>query len=305
MNESPKHAAPSTKTGLSRPASLAFLIALSLIFACQAHIDAAHVEMFDGERALSLVEQQMDFGYRIPASEAHQKTGDWILAELIKAGWETDEQYFRYGHLHGRNIIGKAGRTGGDLILFGTHYDTRPYADRDPYHPDQPVPGANDGASGVAVLLELARVLQTKLMERSIWMVFFDLEDSGRIDEMEYAAGSTYFVKTLAQKPDAVVIVDMVGDADLQLYFEVNSDMGLYAEIWQLAHEHDFEAFISQPKYAVLDDHIPFIQLGIPSVILIDFTYPYWHTTEDTIDKIAANSLEQVGRTLQLWLAAR
>lgn len=180
-------------------------------------------------------------------------------------------------------------------------------ADRDP-NPEnrtQPAPGANDGASGVAVLLELARVLPQETKQQ-IWLVFFDGEDNGNLPGWDWVLGSRAFVESLGEKkPEAVVIVDMIGDADLDIYFERNSNEQLAAEIWAQAAELGYaERFIAQPKHRMLDDHTPFLQAGIPAVDIIDFDYPYWHTTQDTVDKISAHSLQAVGATLLAWLMA-
>ena len=257
---------------------------------------------FSGSRALELIKEQMAFGNRLPGSEVHAITGDWILENLEESGWSTDEQYFPYHEFTGRNIIGKAGPKDGNWVILGAHYDTRPISDRDENNPQDPVFGANDGASGVAVLLELARVIRPEELDRPVWLVFFDLEDSGGIEGMEWIVGSTYFAESLVEHPVAVIIVDMVGDSDLQLYYEKNSNLDLKSEIWQVAAELGFESFIPVPKYSMLDDHTPFIRLGIPAIDIIDFDYPYWHTTEDTIDKVSALSLTQVGQTIEAWL---
>ncbi|NIM92624.1 MAG: M28 family peptidase [Anaerolineales bacterium] len=274
-----------------------------LIGACGSITDP-EPKYFDGERAFRLVEKQMEFGTRIPGTEGHRETGDWIIDELNDLEWEVEEQKFTYKGILGRNIIAKNGLEDGEWIILGAHYDTRPKANRDPDHYDEPVPGANDGASGVAVLLDLARVLPP-LIDQPLWLVFFDVEDSGGIDDMEWVAGSTYFVETLVKYPEAVVVIDMVGDSDLGIYFENNSDFDLSHQIWTIAEELGYESFIRLPKYTIIDDHVPFIRRGIPAVDIIDFDYAYWHTTEDTLDKVSAESLEQVGRTLQEWLTAR
>jgi glutaminyl-peptide cyclotransferase len=257
---------------------------------------------FDGERALKFVEEQMDFGFRTPGSEAHKLTGDWITKKLDESGWVVEEQLFTYREFQGRNIIAKGGPSEGEWVVLGAHYDTRPIADRDTVNPLQPVPGANDGGSGVAVLLELANVLQKETLSGPLWLVFFDLEDSGDIDGMDWIVGSSYFADHLVELPDKVIIVDMVGDKDLQLYYESNSDPVLQAEIWEVAADLGFEAFIPTTKYSMIDDHTPFIRLGISAIDIIDFDYPYWHTTEDTLDKVSSKSLGQVGQTLQAWL---
>ncbi len=290
----------SMRTHVFRIGSLVCVI--SAVAACQ----CTENEGFTGEKAYKLVSEQLEFGPRIPGSTGHKETGDWILTKLALYGWAVEEQWFEYRGVQIRNIIGKwesADETDyNNPIILGAHYDTRPFADLDPDEPKLPVPGANDGASGVAVLIELSRSLAYKEYPHPVWLVFFDAEDSGRIDEWEWIVGSTYFANSLNVDPDAVVIVDMVGDRDLQLYYEYNSDNVLAAEIWETGIELGYAAFIPEYRYAILDDHIPFINRGWPAVVLIDFDYRYWHTTEDTIDKVSADSLEQVGVVLEEWL---
>ena len=174
--------------------------------------------------------------------------------------------------------------------------------DPDPRLRTQPVPGANDGASGVAVLLELARTLPVDLPVQ-IWLVFFDAEDNGDIQGWDWIMGSSAFVASLEAKPDAAIIIDMIGDADLNLPIEQNSTPELVQQIWQTAKDLGYESvFLNQPGYSMLDDHTPFLQAGIPAVDIIDFDYPYWHTTQDTPDKVSAQSLEIIGNTLTQWL---
>ncbi len=262
--------------------------------------------LFSGDEALELAAEQMDFGDRIPGSDAHHQTGEWIVAKLETCGWETTIQAFEHQGVQLRNIIGKTDeRTSPGPIILGAHYDTRPHADLDLHDPSLPVPGANDGASGVAVLLELARVQEINEATHPVWLVFFDAEDSGNINGWDWIVGSKYFVEHLMIQPEAVVIVDMVGDDDLQLYYEWNSDHELAQEIWRIASGQGHAAFIQTERYSLIDDHTPFLNAGIPAVDIIDFDYPYWHTTEDTMDKISASSLEQVGRTLQQWVEWR
>ncbi len=281
---------------------LMFVSTLSLTAACARPENKG----FSGENAYEFVSRQMEFGPRIPGTSRHIEAGDWILSNMICHGWTVEEQWFEYRGVQVRNIIGMwegVGETDyNELIILGAHYDTRPVADLDPGDPSLPVPGANDGASGVAVLLELARSLASDEFPAPIWMVFFDAEYSGRIDGWDWIVGSTYYADTLEVDPAAVVVVDMVGDRDLQLYYEYNSDDELASEIWQIGDELGFESFIPEHRYAILDDHIPFINRGWPAVVLIDFDYPFWHTTEDTLDKVSAESLEQVGAVLEEWI---
>jgi len=189
-------------------------------------------------------------------------------------------------------------------IILAAHYDSRLAADRDPDPGKRSaaVPGANDGASGVAVLLELARTLPED--SPPLWLVFLDAEDNGGLPGWDWLLGSRLFVAALEQKPRAAIILDMIGDADLNIYFEKNSDAQIAAQIWAQAARLGYgEAFIPVPKYSPLDDHIPFIQAGIPAVDIIDFDYPYWHTTADTADKVSAASLQAVGETLLAWIS--
>jgi hypothetical protein len=278
------------------------VVAAGALLASCAVPAAEQPPLFDGQAALEIAAKQVALGPRIPGSAADTEAADQIKAALRQAGWSVEEQSFVYHGVRLTNVIGMRGPRGQTPIILGTHYDTRPLADRDPIHPDEPVPGADDGASGVAVLLGLAKVLQPEAQGRSVWLAFFDGEDSGNIAGWSWSAGSTAFAQSLTVAPSAVVIVDMVGDKDLRLYLEHNSDQALAQEIWDTAAQLGYSGFIDKPGYGLIDDHTPFLQRGFPAVDIIDFDYPAWHTTGDTLDKLSAASLEQVGRTLQAWL---
>lgn len=260
---------------------------------------------FDGENAYVYVQSQLEFGSRTPGSEAHQKTIELITEELGSFGWTVDIQSEELNGYLIQNIVGKNPATTSEpWIIIGAHYDSRFYANKDTTISNrlQPVIGANDGASGVAVLLELARVLPPDL-NKNIWFVFFDAEDQGNIDGWDWILGSRSFVKTLEKQPDAVVILDMIGDKDLNVYYERNSDVNLQKEIWGIAANLGYaENFIPEFRHSILDDHIPFIENGITAIDIIDFDYPYWHTSEDTIDKLSSESLEIIGKTIYHWL---
>ena len=266
---------------------------------------AAVPQEFDGERAYQDVANQMQFGPRVPGSLAHQETQDYISSELKQVGWQVEVQNTTYENHPVQNIVAKRGDSTSPVIL-GAHYDSRMHADQDPnptLH-DQPVPGADDGASGVAVLLEIARVLPQS--QKNVWLVFFDSEDQGEISGWDWLLGSTDYANSLPVTPQAVVVVDMIGDADLNVYRETTSTRTLSDQIWQTAVSLGYSGqFIDQEKYAMLDDQTPFLNRGFPAVDIIDFDYPYWHTTADTLDKVSANSLEVVGKTLLAWLAEK
>ncbi len=285
------------------PVAILLLLGLGVAIAVRGNPTEPVEYRFDSQRAFQDVEIQMSFGPRPPGSSAHQKTVDYIVAQVRAAGWEAEiHQTERLGHPL-QNIIARR-NNGGRQIILAAHYDTRLISDHDPDPTlrSLPVPGANDGASGVAVLLELARSLPPDL-PLDLWLVFFDAEDQGNIPGWDWILGSRAFVEERLDQPQAVVIVDMVGDADLNLYYERNSNAQLMAEIWQLAAELGYaDAFIPEYKYTILDDHIPFIEKGITAIDIIDFDYRYWHTQQDTIDKVSAQSLKIVGETLHHWL---
>ena len=257
---------------------------------------------FDGNRAYTDVQTQVAFGPRIPGSQAHDQVQEWIRTELATAGWKVDVQVTEaLGHSV-ENIVANRGGEPPQIVI-GAHYDSRMYADNDPDPANhlKPVPGANDGASGVAVLLEMARSLPRDTVP--VWLVFFDAEDNGRIEGWDWILGSREFVKNNPIKPGAVIIVDMIGDADLNIYKETNSDPKLTGEIWNSAKRLSFsDEFIDEYKFSMIDDHTPFLEAGIPAVDIIDFDYPYWHTVQDTADKVSAESLQMVGETLRMWV---
>lgn len=276
---------------------IALVVALALVSVRQATAPA----LFSGERAYEHVLAQMKIGPRPTGSAEGWATGEYIIQSLRAARWDVRTQEFEYQGVRARNIIATAGQ--GNQVLIGAHYDTRRRADRDAVAPAAPVPGANDGASGVAVLLELARVLNRSRLQNQIALAFFDAEDNGQLDGWDWIVGSSYMAQHLETRPILVIIVDMIGDADQQIYWDRNSDPTWNQRIWQVAASLGYQDYwIAQPKYAMLDDHTPFARLGIPAVDIIDFDYPYWHTTADTADRVSPASLERVGRTLQTWI---
>ena len=258
---------------------------------------------FDRKRAYQDVLAQVELGPRITGTEGKWKCAEYIAEQLRRAGWSIEFQNFTYRGTQARHVIGRANIGKGPIIILGAHYDTRRLADRDPAHPRDLVPGANDGASGVAVLLELARVINVDKVHHEIWLAFFDAEDNGQIDGWDWIVGSTYMANNLSVQPQAMILVDMVGDTEQEFYFEGNSDPSLSQKVWAIATQLGYgDYFIPRMKYSMTDDHIPFVQRGIPSIDIIDFDYPYWHTIADTADKVSPVSLERVGQTLQVFL---
>ncbi|MBM3129271.1 MAG: M28 family peptidase [Chloroflexi bacterium] len=293
-----------------------FILCFSLTIISLAACGSAAPRIFDGARAhRTHVIAQTNFGARPTGSPANHATGDYILAQLTEAGWKTETQEFAYRGVPIRNIVGKQSEGRGPLIILGAHYDTRARADQDKTDPNAPVLGANDGASGVAVLLELARVLDRARLKNEVWLVFFDAEDNGDLNacaliappcdetRWQWSIGAAYFAAKLNAKPEFVVIADMIGDAEQNIYYEQTSDKALQEELWKIAARLGYtREFIPEFKWAIEDDHTPFLFRGIRAAVLIDFDYPYWHTTQDTVDKVSGASLERVGRVLQTWL---
>lgn len=261
------------------------------------------VSQFDGAAAYQRVLDQVEFGPRPTGSEANIRTGDYIIERLKETGWQVETQGFTYQGVNGRNIIGKAGK--GPVIIVGAHYDTRRRADNDPdaVKRSEPVLGANDGASGVAALLELARSLNKDKLVNEVWLAFFDAEDNGRLDGWDFIAGSRHMAQNLQTLPKGVIVVDMIGDADQQIYKERNSSAILQDQLWAIAAKLGYEKyFIPEYKWAMMDDHTPFLQRGVLAVDMIDFDYPAWHTTQDTADKVSPDALERVGRVVKTFL---
>jgi Zn-dependent M28 family amino/carboxypeptidase len=277
-----------------------FFIALIaiLLFGC---VQSKQIS-FNKSNAKNYIEKQMEFGPRIPGSDSSNAVKELIKTELESTGWIVKNQNFIFNYESLTNIIAKSSDSPPKIII-GTHYDTRAFSDNESslLRKKIPVPGANDGASGTAVLLELGRVLARE--EFDIWLTFFDAEDQGNLGNWEWSVGAQFFVDQLDFLPDYVIIIDMIGDTNLEIYKESFSTISLIESVWFEAEKLGYESyFIQDYKYSIYDDHIPFIDKGIPTCLIIDLDYPYWHTTEDTIDKISENSLEIVGNVLISWL---
>ncbi|MFN8470767.1 MAG: M28 family peptidase [Anaerolineae bacterium] len=258
---------------------------------------------FDGQQAFKYALDQCAIGPRPPGTPAIQKTRDYIIQNLQANGWTVEQQKFNYRGVDGVNIIGKRGT--GPITIIGAHYDTRPVADQDPDPAKQktPIMGGNDGASGVAVLLELARTWRETPPPGETWLSFFDLEDSGELNGWPWGVGSDYMAGHLTTQPKQMILVDMVGDSDQQIYLERTSDQKLLRSIFDVAQSLGYgQWFIPQPRHALLDDHTPFLERHISAVDIIDFDYPYHHTVADDCTKIAADSMERVGRTLEQFM---
>ena len=252
----------------------------------------------------------MQFGPRVPGTPAHERTGDWILAHLRATADTIAVQSFthvtRQGtSLHLRNFLARFRPAATERVLLLAHWDTRPHADQSANLGQQrlPVPGANDGASGVALLLGVADVLKTKPPSVGVDLLFVDGEDYGNFatDSNDVLIGTRYFARHQppGYQPLFAVLFDMVADKDQQFYYEGNSQAvapEVVDRVWRVAADLGYgRVFIPGVRHTLTDDHVALQQAGIHAIDVVDFDYPYWHTTDDTIDKVSAASLQVVG----------
>jgi Zn-dependent M28 family amino/carboxypeptidase len=277
---------------------------------------------FDGERAFSYLERQTEFGPRTLGSEAHDQTRDFLIETLQQYGDQVGPQPFTFTHpsdssriSEGTNIVASFNLNPSrqQRIMLAAHWDTRPYADNDPDSANhtKPVLGANDGASGVAVLLEMARIIHENPLDFGVDIILFDLEDMGDREagldttggKIPYCLGSQQFIAdNPTYRPTYGILVDMVGDANLSIPREGYSVEGasrIVDRVWAAAEKVGATAFKDHEGLAVVDDHVPFLQRNIPVIDLIHTPFPStWHTVRDTPASCSAASLQQVGEVL-------
>ena len=277
---------------------------------------------FDGNNAMNYLNQQCDLGPRYPGSSGHTKAIQVYKKHFEK--YSDDVMLFDDYVIHPHsldsiqltNIFSRLNPEINNRILLMAHFDTREIADKDLNQDNQkkPILGANDGASGIAVLMEMVRFLnQNPLSNLGVDFLLTDGEDMGKPgDAGSWALGAKVFSDRIPSPlPFAAICVDMVGDTELTLPIERHSYMQapqLVLDIWKLAQELGYAQFQMELGRAIIDDHTAFYnKTGIPSIDIIDFDYPnkninYWHTLEDTPDKCSAQSLEAVGTVLINYL---
>jgi len=271
---------------------------------------------FDGHKAMEFLTKQTDFGPRNPGSAGHQKCLMFLQTEMQKYAASVSLQPFTHHGYAGEiftltNVIASFNPSAKTRLLLLAHWDSRPRADQDPDSTKQnrPILGANDGASGVAVLLEIARHLKQQEPAAGVDMLLTDGEDYGtEHDIARYLLGTRYFSENLPPgfSPKFGILLDMVGDTQLELQKESYSLQfapDIVDLVWSTAKELGVFQFTDNVQGFVTDDHLPLNRVGIPTIDLIDFNYPdtsnrYWHTTQDTPDKCSGESLDAVGRVL-------
>jgi hypothetical protein len=274
---------------------------------------------FDGNQAFSYLREMCRFGPRPSGSKAMLEQRQWLVEHFKSLGAEVSLQSFNARHpLDGSavpmaNIIARWHAQRPRRVLLCAHYDTRPYPDRDPRNPRGRFVGANDGASGAAVLMQLAKRFASLKGDLGVDVVLFDGEEYVFDDRGEYFLGSIHFAREYVATPPEHpylwgILLDMVGDADLRLNQEQNSlswpdTRPLVESIWQTARRLGVREFIARPGHEVRDDHLPLHDIaGLRVCDIIDFDYPFWHTQQDSPEHCSALSLAKVGWVLDEWL---
>jgi glutaminyl-peptide cyclotransferase len=281
--------------------------------------DAAPTTPFDGEAARRYVKAQLDFGARVPGTEAHRRAGDWIAEQMRQRADSVIEQRWNHVTSKGdtlplRNIFARF-RPGASIrILYVAHWDSRPFADQseDAAKRQLPVPGANDGGSGVGMLIALADLLKQTPPTVGVDLLFVDGEDYGTFGppDVDVLLGSTYFAANMppGYQPIFGVLWDMIGDTDLQVLQEghsVERAPEVVARVWEAAAKLGYQQhFPPRVGSAITDDHLPLLDKGLRVIDVIDLDYlgppgsskpNYHHTTDDTLDKVSARSLKIMG----------
>jgi len=255
--------------------------------------------VFDGRAALRHVEAMVAIGPRPAGSPAGGRARDYIVAALRAAGVQARVEAFEADTPHGRlamaNVVGVVRGRRPDVILVGGHYDTK-------WFKELPFVGANDGGSSTGLLLELARRLTGAPREFTYWVVFFDGEEARETwTARDSLYGSRRMAEDLARRralPRAVIVADMIGDRDLAIRRESLSTPWLQDVLWESARRLGHRRHFLEDGLTVEDDHAPFLRAGVPAALLIDFDYPPWHTADDTLDKVSAQSLQAVGEVV-------
>ncbi len=286
--------------------------------------DAKKTTAFDGERAFNHVKAQVEFGPRPPGSPAIEKTREYIVRELKSYGLKPALDEFAentpVGRIRFKNIVAEAPGESSDVIIIAGHYDTKLFK-------EFAFVGANDGGSSAGALLEIARVMAAEnrgaAQKRrfTYWFVFFDGEEafchewSECLNGDDHTYGSRHMVERLKKEKQlsrvkAMILLDMIGDKDLTVPREEGSSQWLVEAIWSTARRIGYaKEFPDRPFAVGDDDHMPFLRAGVPAVDIIDFEYgsspeenDYWHTKEDTLDKISPRSLKVIGDVVLLSL---
>jgi Zn-dependent M28 family amino/carboxypeptidase len=265
---------------------------------------------FDGERALAYVRTFMDFGPRVPGSEAHRRAGEWIANEMRSRADTVIEQVWTHRTQAGvsiplRNVLARFNPMAEERLLYVTHWDSRPVAEKSSTEAErqQPTPGANDGGSGVGMFLALGDVLRATPPSIGVDLLFVDGEDYGQFSpDVDVLLGSMYFANNLPSanyRPLFGVVWDMIGETDLRIEQEahsINRAPEVVERVWRTAADMGYgNVFVPSATFEITDDHLPLLDKGLRVIDVIDLQYIHHHTIHDTIDKLSARSLKIVG----------
>jgi len=275
-----------------------------------ATVAASHVVEFAGAKAMDYVRAQLAFGPRVPGTPAHREAGEWLVREFGARADTVIQQNWTHTTADGkrlpmRNVLARFNPSATRRVLYVAHWDSRPRSEKasDPSRRALPVPGANDGASGVAVLLALADVLKSKPSAIGVDLLLVDGEDWGDFDtDTDVLIGSRYFAANLPDPdyfPEFGVVWDMVGKPDAQFLIEAHSVRAapeVVQRVWSTAARIGHAAFFpTRETFAITDDHVPLIEVGLKVIDVIDLDFAHHHTPEDTEDKVSQKTLQVVG----------
>jgi glutaminyl-peptide cyclotransferase len=288
-----------------------FAVALISCSCAQSSRTAAKATTLSGEKAMEHVRAQVAFGPRPPGSPQLQKCREYIEQQMRGYGYRMEKDTFTaqtpYGPITMQNLIAKKGNGERGIIALATHYDTKLMEGKN-------FIGANDAGSSTGLLIELARVLAENKAPLDYWFVFLDGEEAFvEWSTFDSTYGSRHLAsrwknEAVAPKIRALILLDMIGDKDLGIWYDTNSTPSLMDLVWDTASKEGLKSILSQTRGSVLDDHIPFLDAGIPSVDIIDLTYgpenSYHHTLQDTLDKVSSESMEKVGKLVLAVLTA-
>ena len=310
MNE---HRAQGTRIAVAQFPRSAFHIlpfALVALSACDTPESFAAKTSFSGARAMEYVRTQLDFGPRVPGTDGHRRAGDWIVAQMRTRADTVIEQRFSHVNAAGdtlpmRNILARIKPAETQRVLYVAHWDTRPTSDRatNPSDRTLPVPGANDGASGVALLMAVADVLKSAPSNWGVDLLFVDGEDYGDFGAgRDVLIGAKYFAQHLPApdyRPLFGVVWDMIADSNLGIYQEghsVRRAPEIVSRVWQTAADLGYSGyFVPRVGESITDDHLPLLDAGLRVIDVIDIEFAAHHTPFDTIDKVSERSLQVVG----------
>lgn len=299
----------------ARSAASGWLLVLVLTVSCDdGPTPSARTVEFDGQLADSLVQRQVDFGPRVPGTQAHAEAVAWMTEYLRARADEVEQLPFEHQTVSGEplslvNVWASFEPQLTSRVLLVAHFDSRPVAERavDPEDRDDPIPGANDGGSGVAVLLAIADALSQNPPAVGVDILLTDGEDYGFNEgtfttfapDMFLGAKNFAATRGATYRPLYGILVDLVGDQDPsfpQEGFSLQFAPEVVSRVWDVAADLGHGAvFVNRAGQPINDDHVPLNEVGIRTINIIDFDYPFWHTPDDTADKVSAATLQIVG----------